>query len=81
MEETELYKAVFTFTQDPNCISDSEDWEELQIELVSDLGIDASSGRCFMVLKTDKWSIDSIADLEELVERIKRVINKEQDGK
>ena len=81
MEKPELYKMLFKFNQDPNCLSDVDDWEELEIECMADLGIDASEGRFFMVLKTEKWSIDSVADLEELVERIKRVMNKTEDGK
>ena len=81
MEKPELYKMLFKFNQDPNCLSDVDDWEELEIECMSDLGIDASDGRFFMVLKTEKWSIDSVAELEELVERIKRVMNKTEDGK
>lgn len=81
MEKPELYKMSFKFTQEPNCLSHEDDYEELEIECMSDLGIDASEGRFFMVLKTEKWSIDSVAELEELVERIKRVMNKTEDGK
>lgn len=82
MEATELYKATFKFNQEPNCISDEDDWEELEIECVSDLGIDASDGKFFMVIRTSKWSIDSVADLEKLVKRIKKVILKQnKNGK
>ena len=31
---------------------------------------------CFFVLKTEKWSIDSVEDLEKLFDRIRKVINK-----
>jgi len=83
MGKPELYTMSFKFSQEANCLSHEDDFEELQIECMADLGIDASDGRFFMVLKTEKWSIDSVADLEELVERIKRVMNKTEikDGK
>jgi hypothetical protein len=82
MGKPELYTMSFKFSQEANCLSHNDDFEELEIECFSDLGIDAGDG-FFMVLKTEKWSIDSVADLEELVERIKRVMNKTEikDGK
>jgi hypothetical protein len=83
MGKPELYTMSFKFSQEANCLSHEDEYEELQIECMADLGIDASDGRFFMVLKTEKWSIDSVAELEELVERIKRVMNKTEikDGK
>jgi hypothetical protein len=83
MGKPELYTMSFKFSQEANCLSHEDEYEELQIECLADLGIDASDGRFFMVLKTEKWSIDSVAELEELVERIKRVMNKTEikDGK
>jgi len=83
MGKPELYTMSFKFSQEANCLSHEDEYEELQIECMADLGIDASDGRFFMVLKTEKWSIDSVAELEEFVERIKRVMNKTEikDGK
>jgi hypothetical protein len=83
MGKPELYTMSFKFSQEANCLSHEDDYEELEIECMADLGIDASEGRFFMVLKTEKWSIDSVAELEELMERIKRVMNKTEikDGK
>jgi len=68
-----LVKASFEFTQDANCLSSSDEIESLTIECESSLGIDYDEG-CFYVLKTEQWSIDSIEDLKELIDRINKVI-------
>jgi hypothetical protein len=75
MEEqgTLLEEASFRFSQDANCLSNQDDYEFLEVEMKSSLGIDRDDG-CFFVLKTDKWSIDSVEDLEKLFNRIKKVI-------
>lgn len=75
MEEqgTLLEEASFRFSQDANCLSDRDEYEFLEIEARSSLGIDRDAD-CFFILKTDKWSIDSIEDLEKLFNRIKKVV-------
>lgn len=75
MEEqgTLLEEATFRFSQDANCLSDHDEYEFLEIEAKSSLGIDRDND-CFFILKTDKWSIDSVEDLEKLFNRIKKVI-------
>lgn len=75
MEEqgTLLEEATFRFSQDANCLSDQDEYEFLEIEAKSSLGIDRDND-CFFILKTDKWSIDSVEDLEKLFNRIKKVI-------
>ena len=45
-----LEEATFSFSQDGNCISDSDNAEFLEIKCVSDLGVDRSEG-CFYILK------------------------------
>ena len=76
MEEVVLLeRATFEFSQDGNCISDSDAAEFLTIECESDLGIDRSEG-CFYVLKTEKWSINDEQDLKKLFNRIQTVIKK-----
>ena len=65
-----LYGAVFTFCQEGNCV-DGED-EELKIECKSStFGLDKD---CFYVLKTEQWSIDSLNELKQLIERVNKVI-------
>ena len=77
MEEqgTLLESASFRFSQDSNCISDSNDYEFLEIETHSSIGIDRDND-CFFVLKTKKWSVDSAEDLEKLFDRIRQVVIK-----
>lgn len=70
-----LEEASFKFSQDANCISDSDDYEFLEIETHSSIGIDRDND-CFFVLKTEKWSVDSVEDLEKLFDRIRQVIIK-----
>ena len=75
MEEVLLERATFEFSQDGNCMSDSDAAEFLTIECESDLGIDRNEG-CFYVLKTEKWSINDEQDLKKLFDRIQTVIKK-----
>jgi hypothetical protein len=78
MEEqgTLLEEATFRFSQDGNCLSESDQYEFLEIEAHSSLGIDREND-CFFVLKTEKWSVDSIEDLEKLFDRIRKVVKNE----
>jgi hypothetical protein len=78
MEEqgTLLEEATFRFSQDGNCLSKSDQYEFLEIEAHSSLGIDREND-CFFVLKTEKWSVDSIEDLEKLFDRIRKVVKNE----
>lgn len=73
--EPKLESATFEFVQDGNC-KDEAEFEILTIECKSDMGIDNSEG-CFYVLKTEQWSIDSLADLQNLIDRINKVIKPE----
>ena len=70
-----LERATFEFSQEGNCISDSDAAEFLTIECESDLGIDRSEG-CFYVLKTEKWSINDEQDLKKLFDRIQKAMKK-----
>jgi hypothetical protein len=72
---TLLERATFEFSQDGNCLSDSDQYEFLTIECESSLGMDRD-GDCFFVLKTAKWSVDSAEDLEKLFDRIRQIVIK-----
>lgn len=72
-----LERATFEFSQDGNCLSSSDEYEFLTIECESSWGIDRD-GDCFFVLKTEKWSVDSVEDLEKLFNRIRRVVIKKE---
>ena len=74
MEKPQLQRMTFEFAQDGNCVSDIP--EILIIECESSLGIDNDEG-CFYTLKTETgWTIDSVDELQVLIDRIKKVIEK-----
>jgi hypothetical protein len=66
-----LEEATFSFSQDGNCISDSDNAEFLEIRCVADIGIDRNEN-CFYILKTEGWSIDSLEELQALFDRIQK---------
>jgi len=74
-----LEEASFKFSQDANCLSDRDEYEFLEIEAVSSLGIDIDN-ECFFVLKTEKWSVDTAEDLEKLFDRIRKIVIKKNEG-
>ena len=76
MEENKpiLERASFEFTQEANCISRDE-FESLKIDFESSLGLDRDGGG-FFVLKTKGWSIDSVEALQELFDRIEKIVIK-----
>lgn len=66
-----LDKCSFTFSQEGNGNGTTDEYEDLTIECDSSLGID-NDGGCFYVLKTTTgWSIDSVDDIQQLINRIK----------
>lgn len=71
--QPKLESAIFSFSQDGNCVDG--DFELLDIRCESSLGID-NDGGCFYVLKTERWAIDSVDDLQKLFDRINKIINK-----
>lgn len=75
MSKPLLEKCSFQFSQESNVNGSSGDMELLDIDCESSLGID-NDGECFYILKTEGWSIDSLADLQELIDRISKVITK-----
>ena len=64
----ELNKASFHFTQEGNTEGTTSDIEEITIdyEVIADEG-------GFFVLRTEGWSVDSVAELSELLDRIKKI--------
>lgn len=71
-----LEKCSFTFTQEGNCNGSTDKYEDLTIECESSLGIDKDEG-CFYTLRTTSgWSINGIEELQELLNRIDKVLKK-----
>lgn len=75
MEEIEkplLCKAVFEFCQDGNNNGTTSETEELTIEFESPATISGPDD-CFIVIRTDTgWSMDSIDELAELIDKCKK---------
>ena len=72
-EKPRLISATFEFNQEGNCVDGGD--EELTIRCDSSLGID-NDGGCFYVLDTEQWSFNDASELQELIDRISKVINK-----
>ena len=68
-----LLKCSFTFDQEGNSNGTTDEIETLTIECEASLGIDNDEG-CFYVLKTEGWSIDNVNELQELFDRIQKII-------
>lgn len=75
MEEVNLDKITFEFTQEEHCMSTSmSGTETLTVECMSDMGISNTDG-AFYVLKTEQWAISSVDDLKQLFDKIEQAIN------
>jgi len=68
-----LEEVTFKFSQDGNCVDGGDEFLEIRCD--SSLGIDRD-GSCFFILKTEQWAIESADDLQELFNRIKKIISK-----
>ena len=68
-----LEEVTFKFSQDGNCVDGGNEFLEIRCD--SSLGVDRD-GSCFFILKTQQWAVDSADELQELFNRIKKVINK-----
>ena len=66
--KSELNRASFHFTQEGNTEGTTNEFEEITIdyEIIADEG-------GFFVLRTEGWSVDSVEELEELLDRIKKI--------
>ena len=71
-----LEKATFEFSQEANCVSKDE-LETLTIECESSLGIDTDGG-CFYILKTEGWAVNSAQELQDLFDRISKIIKQDK---
>ena len=80
-EKPKLDSCSFKFSQEAHCVSEIDvEYEFLEIECQSSLGIDSDDG-CLFVLKTEQWAINDEKDLKELFDRILSVINNKDDVK
>jgi hypothetical protein len=73
----ELYSCEFTFVKKGNSNGTTGETESLTVSCESSLGIDEEEG-CFFVLRSDcGWSINDVSELQEIIDRITKVIKHE----
>lgn len=68
-----LFSAKFEFSQEGNSI-DHLEYEHLEVRAESSEMID-DSNNCFLVLKTDQWSINSKDELSRLLTKVNEAID------
>jgi hypothetical protein len=74
MEKPALHKANFIFSQDGNTCGTTEEYEELEIEFDAPATITGPDD-CFIVIRTTTgWSMDSLDELQDLIERCKKAL-------
>lgn len=73
MEKPKLHSASFKFSQQGNTNGTTSEYEDLDISFESSLGLDFD-GNGFYVLRTEGWSVDGVEDLQELFDRIKKIM-------
>lgn len=77
-EKPQLEEATFKFNQEANCLSTQDEFEEIEISLVSSLGVDRDGkNNHFWILKTDGWAINDTDDLKALFARIEKILENE----
>ena len=73
-----LDKCSFEFTQESNTNGSTGELESLTIICESSLGIDYDEGGYYVLKSETGWSVDGVKDLQELFDRINRVIEKNE---
>jgi hypothetical protein len=70
-----LDNITFSFTQEGNCVDGrSDDYEKIEIQVKSSLGIDFDNGG-FFVLKTEQWAINDIEEMTEMLQRVQDALD------
>lgn len=64
-KQPEMFGAEFTFTQDGDSCDGLGNLQQLEVSVE-----DAGGGK-YLVIKTERWAMDSIDDLTALLERVK----------
>jgi hypothetical protein len=67
----EISQVSVTYNQEGNTLGTTSDTETLTVNLEFQ---ESEAEGCFVVLKTEGWSIDDSKDLIELIERPKKIL-------
>jgi hypothetical protein len=74
MEKPTLHSAKFVFSQEGNTCGTTEEYEELEIELDAPSTIDGPDDCFFVIRTTTGWSMDSLDELKELIDKCKKAL-------
>lgn len=72
MNKPELSTLTARFTQEGNTLGTTSEYENITIDAEFQLG---ENDGPFFVIKTDGWSIDSVNDIQQLIDRMLKCIN------
>jgi hypothetical protein len=72
MNDISLHSASFRFSKEGNTLGTTAAYEGIEIRLETQLPGEPP----FIVIKTDGFSMDSVGELDQLVQRCMRVFNK-----
>ena len=71
-----LENITLTFTQEKCCTggNEKEEYETLEVQIKSNLGIDYDNGG-FFILKTKQWAINDVNEIIETLQRVKDILD------
>ena len=70
-DQPELFRASATFVQPGNTCGTTADSEAIEIAFEFQAGEDEGP---FFVIKTEGWSFDDLAEVEQLIQRVSRIL-------
>ena len=73
MDKPEIIESSTKFTQEGNTLGTTSESEEIQISLEFQL---SEKDGPFYVIKTNGWSFDDVSDLNDLIKRASKVLEK-----
>jgi len=71
MDKPQIAKVSVDFEQEGNTLGTTQEYESINISLEFQL---CEKDGPFIVIKTDGWSIDEISELNDMINRAKKII-------
>lgn len=81
MAVREVVKSTIVLSQDGNTMGTTGEYETLEIALEYQAPEPGQGQDCFVVLKTEGWSIDDTEDLTDFIQNYKRMVGALSLGK
>jgi len=73
MKKPEVTGVKVKFEQEGNTLGTTSEYEEIEISLEFQAAVEDEP---FYVIKTEGWSFDNIGEIEELIKRAKKILEK-----